>query len=288
MGKNGRHGLFKNGSKRSRLYIIWGGTKAKCKRKNWIEKGITFCKEWDSFIDFMDWSLSHGYQDHLTLDRKNNSLGYSPDNCRWATMAEQQNNRDNNVFTTYQGRTQTIGQWANELGLFHGMLWWRHKRGDRGEKLFRPVRQYRPRDKSSKVEYPIRLRGLRSQIHQRCYNPNCKDYPRYGETGIRMCEEWLNHAPSFYQWAVDNGYQDHLTIDRKDPDGDYTPDNCRWVTRKKQNQNLRSNVRYNYQGEILCEAQVSRRMGVSHSTLYQRRIRGLTHRTEQQGAFLIT
>jgi hypothetical protein len=68
-------------------------------------------------------------------------------------------------------------------------------------------------------------------MHQRCENPKNHDFKWYGAMGVTVCEDWeLTNYPTFKEWALANGYRPGLTIDRVDPDGDYTPDNCRWVT----------------------------------------------------------
>lgn len=65
----------------------------------------------------------------------------------------------------------------------------------------------------------------------RCYNQNDKSYGWYGAKGIKVCNEWLDNPLSFEQWAIGHGYNDTLTIDRKDETKDYCPENCRWITR---------------------------------------------------------
>lgn len=73
----------------------------------------------------------------------------------------------------------------------------------------------------------------------RCYNPKFMYYSNYGGRGITICDEWLNNFKTFYEWAINNGYKEGLTIDRINNDGIYEPSNCRWITRAEQNRNQR-------------------------------------------------
>ena len=89
-----------------------------------------------------------------------------------------------------------------------------------------------------------RIYGVWCTMNQRCSNPNYKGYKYYGGRGIKVCDEWKHNPQSFFEWAFDNGYNEHAktgdcTIDRINVNGDYEPDNCRWVNMKIQASNKR-------------------------------------------------
>lgn len=88
-----------------------------------------------------------------------------------------------------------------------------------------------------------RLYKIWQGIKRRCYNVHDSRYHRYGGRGITVCDEWKDDFSVFYEWAIANGYSDELTIDRKNNDGNYTPDNCKWADAKEQCNNRSTNIR---------------------------------------------
>lgn len=107
-----------------RLYGIWRGIKTRTQNPRHKDykycgaKGITVCDEWNnSYESFRDWALANGYQDDLTIDRIDNGGNYCPENCRWTDAYTQANNKSSNHLLTYNGKTQTMAQWARETGL---------------------------------------------------------------------------------------------------------------------------------------------------------------------------
>jgi hypothetical protein len=126
-------------------------------------------------------------------------------------------------------------------------------------------------------------RGTGTQLHrcwlgiiQRCQDPNSCSYPRYGGRGITVCREWSERFEPFRDWALSNGFQEGLTIDRIDNGGGYEPGNCRWVTMKEQARNTRRNRMVAAFGETKCVADWADdpRCHVSQSTLLARVVRG--------------
>ena len=119
-----------------------------------------------------------------------------------------------------------------------------------------------------------RLYNIWVGMRQRCRDVHAKDYPLYGGRGISVCQAWDTDYLSFRQWAYQNGYNDHLSIDRIDGNGNYCPENCRFVDTKTQNNNLRSNVRYKYNGQSKTLAEWSSILGIPYGLLLSRRKRG--------------
>ena len=106
--------LRTHGQSKTRLYHTWYGMRYRCNSTNSKDfpnyggRGITICDEWrNDFAAFRDWAMSNGYRDDLTIDRIDNDKGYSPDNCRWATIAEQNRNKRTHKKEAAQGATNT-------------------------------------------------------------------------------------------------------------------------------------------------------------------------------------
>lgn len=115
-----------------------------------------------------------------------------------------------------------------------------------------------------------RLYGIWTDMIHRCHNPENSSYERYGARGISVCEEWRNDVRVFYDWAINNGYSDDLTIDRVDNNGNYCPDNCRWATRVEQASNRRSNILITRNGETKTMKQWAISEGIPYQVVWQR------------------
>lgn len=111
-----------------------------------------------------------------------------------------------------------------------------------------------------------RLHKIWRLMKNRCVNKKSPNYKNYGNRGISVCQEWLTDYAAFQQWSLQNGYNDSLTIDRIDNDGDYCPENCRWVTRMAQSNNTRQNRFITYNGKTQTMMQWSRELGINYST----------------------
>jgi hypothetical protein len=107
-------------------------------------------------------------------------------------------------------------------------------------------------------------------MRQRCFDKNDKSYIYYGERGITVCDEWHNDFMAFYSWAMNNGYSDILSIDRIDPNGNYYPENCRWITHKEQQRNKTNNRPLTAMGETKLLCDWSRITGIKQVTISRR------------------
>lgn len=113
-----------------------------------------------------------------------------------------------------------------------------------------------------------------SNIKQRCFNSKFPLYKNYGGRGIIMCDEWKNDFMSFYNWAMSNGYKENLTIDRIDVNGNYEPNNCRWITMKEQYHNRTDNVYYIVNKNKKCLAELCEEYNMPYQTVRKRLERG--------------
>lgn len=118
------------------------------------------------------------------------------------------------------------------------------------------------------------LKSRYKHIKERCYNPHSKSYKRYGGRGIKMCQEWLNNYAAFEEWALTHGFQDGLAIDRIDNDGDYSPENCRFVTLKENNQKRRTTRYYTIDGVTKNLQQWCDEYGMCRGTVHDRLEKG--------------
>lgn len=114
-------------------------------------------------------------------------------------------------------------------------------------------------------------------MKKRTMNPNDSRYEDYGGRGIKICEEWLgnNGFINFYKWSLENGYQDGLSIDRVDVNGNYEPSNCRWITMEEQARNKRNTVYLTINGQTKPLREWAEISGVGAKTIWYRYNNGI-------------
>lgn len=117
--------------------------------------------------------------------------------------------------------------------------------------------------------YETRLYNCWENMMARCYNSNSHYYKHYGQRGITVCEKW-HDSKCFIDWALQNGYQDDLTLDRIDVNGNYEPLNCRWATVKQQQNNRRDCIYVDTPIGRMTLKEVSENYGINYGTLRYR------------------
>lgn len=139
--RSGNANAYKHGGRYTRLYRIWQNMRTRCNNPNATHysiyggRGIAVCDEWDDFVSFREWALSHGYCDTLTLDRINNDCGYSPQNCRWVSEKTQANNKRNNHNLSRSGIDGNITCVSEQFGVSRNVIKRRERDGITGAGL---------------------------------------------------------------------------------------------------------------------------------------------------------
>ena len=115
-----------------------------------------------------------------------------------------------------------------------------------------------------------RLYRIWQQMKNRCSNLKCDRFKDYGARGIAVCDEWVNDFKAFYDWSMNHGYKENLSIDRIDNDKGYSPGNCRWATNKEQANNSRKCHMVEYRGETHSLTEWAEILGLSFHLLSNR------------------
>lgn len=119
-----------------------------------------------------------------------------------------------------------------------------------------------------------RLYKIFHGMKRRCYNEKCRSYKDYGAKGIKICDEWKNNFIAFYDWAINNGYSENLTIERKDIHQDYCPLNCCWIPKAQQQKNTSRNVLYEYKGQKKLLGELAKENNLPFTCVRKRLERG--------------
>lgn len=117
------------------------------------------------------------------------------------------------------------------------------------------------------------LHNVWNSMIQRCTNPNVKTYPHYGGRGISVCNEWMIFE-GFRDWALSAGYKNGLTIERTRNGDGYSPENCSWVTKRRQANNRRSSRNISYKNRVRTITEWSREVGIPAIAIWKRLDRG--------------
>ena len=135
----------------------------------------------------------------------------------------------------------------------------------------------RDRAKAKHSKYNDRLYNIYRSMIYRCYDPKDQNYHNYGGRGIRVCEDWhdsnsnlsVEKLRNFYNWAMTHGYEENLSIDRIDNDGNYKPSNCRWADNSTQGNNRRTNRMIDFNGGQYTIGQVANMLSIDYDKFYR-------------------
>ena len=207
--------------------------------------GIKVCEEWHDREKFIQWCKANGYEKGLRLNRIDSSKDYCPENC---VFGKKNCKIEGGINQNNKNRNKENKRKKAELGIVGRM-----------------------------DNDPIYF--VFHGMHSRCERNTHTSYENYGARGITVCKEWTGkHAfYEFKKWANENGWVEGATLDRIDNEKGYSPSNCRWVTRKIQNNNKRNNIVYEYCGKEMTLGDIAKIEKVKYGLLYSRvRQKGLS------------
>lgn len=205
--------------------------------KDYGAKGIKVCEEWHDRENFRKWAKENGYVKGLRLNRIDSAKDYCPENC---------------VFGNKNSLQSGIGRYSREV---------KKHRKEIKELCGVPTRYSN-----------LRIYRIFIGMHSRCEIPTNTHYENYGGRGIKVCDEWSGKDGFFYfyKWSMENGYEKNLSIDRKDNEKGYSPDNCQWATFDEQIRNRRVSKNFIYQGKKVNLKDVAEAENVTYGKLYFR------------------
>ena len=136
-------------------------------------------------------------------------------------------------------------------------------------------REYLHESKSTHKGHGEKLYRVWASMKARCYNEHEKAHTDYGARGITVCDKWKDNYSAFREWAKSTGYDENApkgtyTIERKDVNKGYSPDNCCWIPRAEQNKNTRKTIKVEYNGKIYLLHDLAKELNVKYTTLYYR------------------
>lgn len=206
--------------------------------KSYGRKGIKVCEEWHDREVFRKWANDNGYQKGMRLNRIDSTKDYCPENC---------------VF-------------GNKNCKIHG---------GKNQQTKKSIKERKQKKIECGIEEGMSKDPLYTTyvaMHQRCENIKHINYKNYGARGIAVCEEWSgkNGFFNFKKWSNDNQWHKGLTLDRKDNNIGYCPENCRWATKLQQEYNKRNNILYEYCGILMPLGMIAKLEGISYGLLYSR------------------
>ena len=236
-------------------------------------RGIFVCDAWRTSFDAFRKDVGERPSDRHSLDRIDVNLGYEPGNVRWSDQKSQCRNKRNNRIVELNGVRLPVSEWSEILGIDQRLIIKRLSRGAKPEDALATGRRRGNNRPFNGVE--LAQKRYYAMLY-RCSNPQNSDYQSYGGRGITVCERWKGDG-GMKAFLSDMGpLPESHSLDRIDVNGNYCPENCRWVPSSEQARNKRNNRLLTLGDQTHCIADWSRMLKIPAYTISMRLRRGWT------------